>query len=219
MIAKANGRLRGTHILMDITTVGGTENLMMAATLARGTTVLENAAREPEIVDLAECLIAMGARIEGHGTATIVIEGVDALHGCHHRVMPDRVETGNVSDRGGGDRRARALEGHPPRHARVGADQARRSGRNTESGQGLAGARHEGRAAARGRHPHRAVSGVSDRHAGAVSRDERHRRRHQPRNRDDFRKSLHARARDQPARCQNRARRQHHGNHHRRCRG
>ncbi len=94
VIANANGRLSGTHILMDITTVGGTENLMMAATLARGTTVLENAAREPEIVDLAECLIAMGARIEGQGTATIVIEGVDELHGCHHRVMPDRVETG-----------------------------------------------------------------------------------------------------------------------------
>ncbi len=94
VIAKAPGRLRGTHILMDITTVGGTENLMMAATLARGTTVLENAAREPEIVDLAECLIAMGARIEGQGTATIVVEGVEALHGCRHRVMPDRVETG-----------------------------------------------------------------------------------------------------------------------------
>jgi len=94
VIAHVNGRLRGTHILMDITTVGGTENLMMAATLARGTTVLENAAREPEIVDLAECLIAMGAHIEGHGSATIVIEGVERLHGCQHRVMPDRVETG-----------------------------------------------------------------------------------------------------------------------------
>ena len=94
VIAKAAGRLRGTHILMDITTVGGTENLMMAATLAQGTTVLENAAREPEIVDLAECLIAMGARIEGHGTAKIVVEGVETLHGCRHTVMPDRVEAG-----------------------------------------------------------------------------------------------------------------------------
>ncbi|HTO57022.1 MAG TPA: UDP-N-acetylglucosamine 1-carboxyvinyltransferase, partial [Pseudomonadales bacterium] len=94
VIANANGQLHGAHILMDVTTVGGTENLMMAATLARGTTVLENAAREPEIVDLAECLIAMGAKIEGYGTATIVIEGVETLHGCQHRVMPDRVETG-----------------------------------------------------------------------------------------------------------------------------
>jgi len=94
VIANSNGRLHGAHILMDVTTVGGTENLMMAATLAHGTTVLENAAREPEIVDLAECLIAMGAKIDGYGTATIVVEGVEALHGCQHRVMPDRVETG-----------------------------------------------------------------------------------------------------------------------------
>jgi UDP-N-acetylglucosamine 1-carboxyvinyltransferase len=94
VIARVDGRLTGAHILMDITTVGGTENLMMAATLAQGTTVLENAAREPEIVDLAECLIAMGARIRGHGTDTIMIEGVARLRGCHHRVMPDRVETG-----------------------------------------------------------------------------------------------------------------------------
>jgi UDP-N-acetylglucosamine 1-carboxyvinyltransferase len=94
VIANANGRLRGAHILMDITTVGGTENLMMAATLAQGTTVLENAAREPEIVDLAECLIGMGAKITGYGSDTIVVEGVPALHGYQHRVMPDRVETG-----------------------------------------------------------------------------------------------------------------------------
>jgi len=92
--AKCQGRLKGARILMDITTVGGTENLMMAATLARGTTVLENCAREPEIVDLAQCLIAMGAAIEGYGTDVIRIEGVERLHGCTHRVMPDRVETG-----------------------------------------------------------------------------------------------------------------------------
>ena len=92
--ARAPDGLHGAHICMDTVTVGGTENLLMAATLARGTTVLENAAREPEIVDLAECLIAMGARIEGAGSATIRIEGVPKLHGAHHRVMPDRIETG-----------------------------------------------------------------------------------------------------------------------------
>jgi UDP-N-acetylglucosamine 1-carboxyvinyltransferase len=92
--ARSAGRLQGARILMDIQTVGGTENLMMAATLARGTTVLENCAREPEVVDLAKCLIAMGARIEGHGSDVIRIEGVDRLHGCTYRVMPDRVETG-----------------------------------------------------------------------------------------------------------------------------
>lgn len=92
--AKVKGRLKGAHILMDTVTVGGTENLMMAAALASGKTVLENAAREPEVVDLANCLVAMGANIEGIGTATITIHGVERLHGCDYAVMPDRIETG-----------------------------------------------------------------------------------------------------------------------------
>jgi UDP-N-acetylglucosamine 1-carboxyvinyltransferase len=91
--AKAKS-LSGAHIVMDIVTVTGTENLMMAATLAEGTTVLENAAREPEISDLAHCLIAMGAKIHGLGSDIITIEGVPALHGASHVVMPDRIETG-----------------------------------------------------------------------------------------------------------------------------
>ena len=91
--AKAK-RLNGAHIVMDIVTVTGTENLMMAATLADGTTVLENAAREPEVTDLANCLIAMGAKIHGVGTDIITIEGVEALHGATYRVMADRIETG-----------------------------------------------------------------------------------------------------------------------------
>lgn len=92
--AKVDGRLKGARILMDMVTVGGTENIMMAATLAEGTTVIENAAREPEVVDLAECLNAMGAKVSGHGTPTITIEGVERLHGCEYSVMPDRIETG-----------------------------------------------------------------------------------------------------------------------------
>ncbi|WP_110668268.1 UDP-N-acetylglucosamine 1-carboxyvinyltransferase [Salinicola halophilus] len=92
--ARVDGRLKGATIFFDTVTVTGTENLLMAATLAEGTTVLENAAREPEVVDLAECLIAMGANIRGHGTDTITIEGVERLHGCHYDVMPDRIETG-----------------------------------------------------------------------------------------------------------------------------
>ncbi|WP_250657314.1 UDP-N-acetylglucosamine 1-carboxyvinyltransferase [Alkalimarinus coralli] len=92
--ASSNGRLKGAHIFMDTVTVTGTENLLMAATLADGKTVLENSAREPEVVDLAECLIAMGADISGHGTDTIVVNGVPRLHGCHYDVLPDRVETG-----------------------------------------------------------------------------------------------------------------------------
>jgi UDP-N-acetylglucosamine 1-carboxyvinyltransferase len=87
-------RLRGARIVMDMVTVTGTENLMMAAALAEGTTLLENAAREPEVVDLARCLAAMGARIEGAGSDVIRIEGVRSLSGAEHRVMPDRIETG-----------------------------------------------------------------------------------------------------------------------------
>ena len=92
--ARVNGRLKGARVYFDISTVGGTEHIMMAATLADGETVLENCAREPEIVDLADCLIAMGANIEGAGTETITINGVDSLKGCTHRVIADRVETG-----------------------------------------------------------------------------------------------------------------------------
>jgi UDP-N-acetylglucosamine 1-carboxyvinyltransferase len=87
-------RLRGARLFLDLVTVTGTENLMMAATLAEGTTVIENAAREPEVVDLAHCLIQMGARIEGAGTDTIVVEGVDRLSGTRYDVLPDRIETG-----------------------------------------------------------------------------------------------------------------------------
>ena len=94
IIATCDGRLRGAHIVMDIVTVGGTENLLMAATLADGQTIIENAAREPEIVDLANCLVAMGAKIEGIGTDKLIVEGVEKLRGCEYRVMPDRIETG-----------------------------------------------------------------------------------------------------------------------------
>ncbi len=87
-------RLKGARIFMDTVTVTGTENLMMAAVLAEGITLLENAAREPEVVDLAECLIKMGANIHGHGTDTITINGASALHGAEHTVMPDRIEAG-----------------------------------------------------------------------------------------------------------------------------
>ncbi len=88
------GRLRGARIVMDTVTVTGTENLMMAACLADGQTILENAAREPEIVDLAQFLIAMGAKISGHGTDTILVEGVERMHGTHYEVLPDRIEAG-----------------------------------------------------------------------------------------------------------------------------
>ena len=92
--ARSAGRLKGARHVFEMVSVGATENVLMAAALAEGTTVLENAAMEPEIVDLAACLVAMGAKIEGAGTSRIVIEGVQALHGCEHAVIADRIETG-----------------------------------------------------------------------------------------------------------------------------
>ncbi|MBE9916762.1 UDP-N-acetylglucosamine 1-carboxyvinyltransferase [Paenibacillus donghaensis] len=92
--AKINGRLRGAKIYLDVASVGATENIMMAATLAEGTTVIENAAKEPEIVDLANYLNGMGAKVRGAGTGVIRIEGVEKLHGTEHTVIPDRIEAG-----------------------------------------------------------------------------------------------------------------------------
>ncbi len=92
--ATVNGRLKGAKISMDTVTVTGTENILMAAALAEGETIIENAAREPEVVDLAECLITMGAKISGHGSDTIRIQGVKKLKGCSYTVLPDRIEAG-----------------------------------------------------------------------------------------------------------------------------
>ncbi|EJX06179.1 UDP-N-acetylglucosamine 1-carboxyvinyltransferase [gut metagenome] len=94
VVARA-GRLRGTRIVTDMVTVTGTENLVMAAVLAEGVTVIENAAREPEVIDLCQCLNAMGAKIEGAGTSHLTIEGVKALHGAEHTVIADRIEAGS----------------------------------------------------------------------------------------------------------------------------
>ncbi|WP_306477007.1 UDP-N-acetylglucosamine 1-carboxyvinyltransferase [Methyloversatilis sp.] len=93
-VVARTSRLRGARLFTDMVTVTGTENLMMAAVLADGETVIENAAREPEVVDLANCLVAMGARISGAGSDVIRIQGVERLHGATHRIMPDRIETG-----------------------------------------------------------------------------------------------------------------------------
>ena len=92
--ASVSGKLRGAHIFMDVVSVGATENLMMAACLAQGETILENAAKEPEIVDLAHCLNAMGAKVLNAGSDKIIIQGVESLSGCRYRVLPDRIETG-----------------------------------------------------------------------------------------------------------------------------
>ncbi len=133
IVARAE-RLKGARISTDMVTVTGTENLLMAATLADGETVLENAAQEPEVPDLAEMLIAMGARIEGHGTSRIRIEGVRELHGVAHRIVPDRIEAGTflcAVTAAGGDvvlRGARAL------HLEAVIDKLREAGAVIESG-------------------------------------------------------------------------------------
>jgi UDP-N-acetylglucosamine 1-carboxyvinyltransferase len=133
IVARAE-RLKGARITTDMVTVTGTENLLMAATLAEGETVLENAAQEPEIPDLAEMLIAMGARIEGHGTSRIRIEGVRELHGVAHRIIPDRIEAGTflcAVAAAGGDavlRQARA------EHLEAVIEKLREAGATIESG-------------------------------------------------------------------------------------
>ncbi len=133
MIARAD-RLKGARICMDIVTVTGTENLMMAAALADGMTVIENAAREPEIPDLAACLTAMGAKISGAGTDVITIEGVERLHGARHSVMPDRIETGTflvAAAVTGGDVR---LTGVRPKTLDAVIDKLREAGAKIETG-------------------------------------------------------------------------------------
>ncbi|MEO8250288.1 MAG: UDP-N-acetylglucosamine 1-carboxyvinyltransferase [Burkholderiales bacterium] len=144
-LAEGSSRLKGARIATDMITVTGTENLMMAATLAKGETVIENAAQEPEIVDLAEMLIAMGARIEGHGTSHIRIEGVEKLHGCTHDVVADRIEAGTfmcAAAAAGGDvvlRHARAD------HMQAVIEKLRDAGAQVESVNGGVRVRSSGR--------------------------------------------------------------------------
>jgi UDP-N-acetylglucosamine 1-carboxyvinyltransferase len=126
-----SGRLQGTKIVTDMVTVTGTENIMMAAVLAEGRTVIENAAREPEVVDLANCLRAMGAKIEGDGTSTIVIDGCDSLHGAEHSVIPDRIEAGTFMAATKGDV---TLTNVAPDTLSVVIDKIREAGAEIETG-------------------------------------------------------------------------------------
>ncbi len=128
-------RLKGARLVMDMVTVTGTENLMMAATLADGTTVIENAAREPEVVDLAHCLISMGAQISGAGTNTITIEGVDDLHGTHYNVLPDRIETGTYLIAGAVTRGCVTVKNTDPRMLESVIGKLRETGANIEIGE------------------------------------------------------------------------------------
>ncbi len=164
-------RLKGARIVMDMVTVTGTENIMMAAALAKGTTIIENAAQEPEVVDLANCLNAMGAQIEGAGTATMVIHGVERLHGADYDVLPDRIETGTFLVGAAHDRRQGA---QPAMRAPTPCDavlaKLEEAGAHVSTGRGLDRAGHA-------RSPPRAVNIITapypafpDRHAGSVHR-------------------------------------------------
>jgi UDP-N-acetylglucosamine 1-carboxyvinyltransferase len=133
VIARAS-RLKGAVVRTDMVTVTGTENLLMAATLAEGETVLENAAREPEVVDLAELLIAMGARISGHGTDRIVIQGVERLHGARHRVIPDRIEAGTFLCAVGAARGSIVLRNAAPTSMGATLDKLREAGVQLRTG-------------------------------------------------------------------------------------
>ena len=144
IVARA-ARLKGTRITTDMVTVTGTENLLMAATLAEGETVLENAAQEPEIGDLAEMLIAMGARIEGHGTSRIRIEGVERLQGVSHRIVADRIEAGTflcAVAAAGGDV---VLRGARADHLQAVVDKLREAGATVDAGEGWVRIRASGR--------------------------------------------------------------------------
>jgi UDP-N-acetylglucosamine 1-carboxyvinyltransferase len=133
VVARAS-RLIGTRIVTDMVTVTGTENLMMAAVLARGETVIENAAREPEVVDLAECLNAMGARVRGAGSDRIVIEGVERLHGARHAVMPDRIETGTFLVAAAATGGELTVTGAAPRSLDAVLEKLREAGASIDSG-------------------------------------------------------------------------------------
>jgi hypothetical protein len=190
------GRLKGTRLVLETVTVTGTENLMMAATLADGETVLENAAREPEVVDLANFLISMGAKIKGAGTDKIVIEGVERLHGTAYEVLPDRIESGTYLVAGaitGGHIRVKNTR---PEHLDAVILKLRRRARRWR-GRRLGGGRHA-RAPPGGRHPHRSLSRLPHRHAGAVRRAQHRGERRRHHHRDRVRESLHAHARDAP---------------------
>src|SRR3954468_18777320 len=143
-LPKGRERLRGANITTDMVTVTGTENLLMAATLAEGETVLENAAQEPEIADLAEMLIRMGARIEGHGTSRIRIQGVSRLHGCTHRVVADRIEAGTflcaVAAAGG----EVVLRNAQARHLEAVIEKLRDAGASIEAGDGFIRVKSDG---------------------------------------------------------------------------
>jgi UDP-N-acetylglucosamine 1-carboxyvinyltransferase len=202
-------RLRGARIFCDQVTVTGTENLMMAAALADGVTVIENAAREPEVVDLADCLNAMGAKVSGAGGDIVTVEGVERLGGAAHRIMPDRIETGTflvaVALTGGRVR----LNGTRCGILDAVVEKLREAGAMIDC-HGTP-SRFRPRAAQCGEPAHGALSGLPDRHAGSVHGHELRGARRGGGYRNHLREPLHACPGTAPARRRHRDQRQHRG--------
>ncbi len=192
VVAKAPGGLIGGEIEFPKATVGGTHTAMMAAATARGSTLVRNAAREPEVKDLADCLNKMGARIQGAGTSTIEISGVARLNGARHRVLPDRIEAGHLCDGGGDDGRGHPARRGRPRSVSGGARRLGASGSERfERQQGRS--RHAKRRRHRlGRYFDGAVSWFSDRPASPVHGADDPRGRDFAHYRDHLREPLHA---------------------------
>ena len=208
VVARARKGLTGARVTFPKVTVGATHVTLMAASLARGETVIENAAREPEIVDLAQCLIAMGAKIAGAGTATIHIQGVDRLGAARHAVMPDRIETGTYAfavAMTGGDV---LLEGASGALLEAPLQAARpRSAPRSPPPIRASASRRNGNGLVAGRRDHRAVPGLPHRPPGPAHGAGHPRRRHLAYPRDDLREPLHARAGARPPRCRHPSRR------------
>ena len=203
------GRLKGARLNLETVTVTGTENLMMAATLADGETVIENAAREPEVVDLAKFLIAMGAKIQGAGTDKIVIQGVEKLRATSYEVQPDRIEGGTYLVAGAITSGMVRIKNTEPEHLDAVTAKLREAGAKVGIGPNWIEVDMKGKRPEVGGRAHRAVPGISHRHAGAVrgaQHDCRWRRHHR---RDHLREPLHAHAGDAPARRRDPARGQH----------
>ena len=185
-------RLHGAEIVFDKITVTGTEDLLMAATLADGETVMQNCAREPEVADLAELLNKMGARIEGAGTSTIRVKGVNKLHGARHRIIPDRIEAATFIIAGaltGGDLN---IAGCDPHHLDALLEKLKRSGREDDPHRRFSS--RDGRQSFESRrHGHRRISRLPHRHAGPVHGAGNPGRGHLDHHRKHFREPLHAR--------------------------
>ena len=193
------GRLKGARLVLETVTVTGTENLMMAATLADGETIIENAAREPEVVDLAKFLIAMGAKIQGAGTDKILIQGVEKLRATSYEVQPDRIEGGTYLVAGAITSGMVRIKNTEPEHLDAVTAKLREAGAKVGIGPNWIEVDMKGKRPKSVDMRTAPYPGVSHRHAGAVRGAQHHRRRRRHHRRNHLREPLHAHAGNAPA--------------------